>query len=567
MKKALLDKYFPPSRSAQLKRAISNIEQQDGEALYEYLENFKQLCASCPYHGYSEQDLIMYFCGGLNQDDRHMIHSACGGNISNKNPDEAWGVITELAEASRQFERRLSRRGVSAIGVNPGLEEKVDSIASTLRDMLSCRQMAVICGICSTEGYPSDLCPQMQEGGWKAHPNFRWGNSQAIPSSGLPRGQFILRPKEKPSIPQAPPQATPSSSMSTEDMIRDLTISIIQDKAENKQNFKNLENQVSQLATAVNRLEAKQSDALPSQTVPYPREIVSTVSLRNGRQLEEVEKVKEKEKQPMIREEEEEIVIEEREKAYIVKEKEPILSSIPVVKPDVPFPDALRRTQPFEHDKDIYEVFQKCKINIPLLNLLKSIPKYAKFLQELCTIKSNKKLKGMKIVRGKGHKGKISEYVSALFQKKLPSKCGDPGMFVIPCTIGDPRFEKAMLDLGASINVIPYAIYEKLKLGLLKGTSVVIQLADRPSVYPKRVVENVMVGDDTFVNHDYLSKYWKSLIPRKVSTILQESPPKYQRCVILWNCRENAEVSRAHKKSLQQQLAHKTFSKAMSPLI
>ncbi|XP_074293810.1 uncharacterized protein LOC141620976 [Silene latifolia] len=612
--------------------------------MYEYLEKFKKLCASCPYHGYSDQDLIMYFCGGLNQDDRRMIHSACGGNIANKNPDEAWEVISELAETSRQFERKPSRRGVNAMGVSPGLEEKVDNIVSTLRDMLSGRQMATVCGICATEGHPNDLCPYLRESGqevvngvwesttnnrkwdpysktynegWKAHPNFRWGNSQAGPSSDPPRGQFLQRPQGQQFNQQVPQQAAeqapPSSSMSTEDMIRALTLSVTQDRADNKQNFKNLENQVSQLATAINRLEARDSNALPSQTVVNPKN-VSAVSLRNGRQLVEAEKVKRKEKQPMIQEEEEEIVTEEGEKASIVKEKEPIISSIPVVEPDVPFPDALRRTQHFEHDKDIYEVFQKCEVNIPLLNLLKSIPKYAKFLKELCTIKRNNKLKGMKIVKGKGPKGKISEYVSALFQKKLPPKCSDPGMFAIPCTIGDLRFEKAMLDLGASINVIPYAIYEKLKLRPLKDTSVVIQLADRSSVYPKGVVENVMVGVgklvfpadfyvldmkneagaipvllgrpflktagtkidvskgsltmefdgtvvkfeinkpnshspavhslcaiDTFVNH-VLPKCRKSPIPSNVSFVLQGSPHKEQRCVILWDCRDDAEA-------------------------
>ncbi|XP_074278328.1 uncharacterized protein LOC141601922 [Silene latifolia] len=220
------------------------------------------------------------------------------------------------------------------------------------------------------------------------------------------------------------------------------------------------------MATAINRLEAR--DAVP------PRENVSAVPLRNGRQLEEVEKKKKHIKTPPIHEEEEEIVIEEGEKASIVKEKEPIFSSIPVVEPDVPFPDALRRTHHFKHDKDIYELFQKCEVNIPLLNLLKSVPKYAKFLKELCTIKRNNKLKGMKKVKGKGPKGKISEYVCALFQKNLPPKCGDPGMFAIPCTIGDLMFERAMLDLGTSINVIPYTIYETLELGPLKDTSVVV---------------------------------------------------------------------------------------------
>ncbi|XP_074301415.1 uncharacterized protein LOC141632802 [Silene latifolia] len=348
------------------------------------------------------------------------------------------------------------------MGVSPGLEEKVDNIVSTLREMLSRRQMASVCGICATEGHPNDLCPYLRES-----------------------GQEVVNAEPAPA----------SSSMSMEDMTRDLTLSVTHDRADNKQNFKNLENQVSQLATAINQLEARDSNALPSQTVVNPRENVSAVSLRNGRQLVEIEKTKAKPKVVTIHEKEEEIVIEEDEKASNVKEKEQISSSIPKVEADVPFPDALKRTHHFDHDKDIYENDRISEVNIPLLNLLKSVPKYAKFLKELCTIKRNNKLKGMKKVKGKGSKGEIiSEYVSALFQKKVPPKCGDPGMFSIHCTIGDLRFEKAMLDLGASINVISFTIYETLKLGPLKDTSVVVQLADRSSVYPKGIVENVMVG-------------------------------------------------------------------------
>ncbi|XP_074277677.1 uncharacterized protein LOC141601307 [Silene latifolia] len=279
--------------------------------------------------------------------------------------------------------------------------------------------------------------------------------------------------------------------MSTEDMIRDLTLSVTHDRAYNKQNFKNLENKVSQLATAINRLEAKDSNALPSQTVVNPKN-VSAVSLRNGRQLVEVEKVKRKVKEPVIHEIEEEIVTKEGEEASIVKEKEQIPSSILVVEPEVPFPNALKRTHHFEHDKDIYEVFQKCEVNIPLLNLLKSIPKYAKFLKELCTIKRNNKLKGVKKV-------KVSEHVSAMFQRKLPTKCSDLGMFTIPCTIGNTKIQKAMLDLGAFINVMPYSLYESMKLGPLHATSVVIQLAGRSNVYPKGIVEDVLILVDNLI--------------------------------------------------------------------
>ncbi|KMS98172.1 hypothetical protein BVRB_4g095000 [Beta vulgaris subsp. vulgaris] len=72
-------------------------------------------------------------------------------------------------------------------------------------------------------------------------------------------------------------------------------------------------------------------------------------------------------------------------------------------------------------------------------------------------------------------------------------------MFAIPCVIGNTTFPRAMLDLGASINVIPYSLYESLKLGTLHETGVVIQLADRSNAYPKGIVEDVFVKVDKLI--------------------------------------------------------------------
>src|SRR4051794_7562156 len=60
-------------------------------------------------------------------------------------------------------------------------------------------------------------------------------------------------------------------------------------------------------------------------------------------------------------------------------------------KPPAPFPDALKDTRKPVNDKELYDTFSKCEVNIPLLNLVKQIPRYAKFLKELCTIKRNQK--------------------------------------------------------------------------------------------------------------------------------------------------------------------------------
>ena len=110
--------------------------------------------------------------------------------------------------------------------------------------------------------------------------------------------------------------------------------------------------------------------------------------------------------------------------------------------------------------------------------------RYAKFLKELCTNK--RKLKGDEKVR-------VGENVYAMLQRKLPQKCKDPGSFTILCTIGKTRFKKAMLDLGASINVMSYSIYTSLNLGPIEETGVIIQLADRSNVCPRGVVEDVLV--------------------------------------------------------------------------
>ena len=114
-----------------------------------------------------------------------------------------------------------------------------------------------------------------------------------------------------------------------------------------------------------------------------------------------------------------------------------------------PFPSRLAKTKKEEQEKEIFETFRKVEVNIPLIDAIKQIPKYAKFLKELCTTK--RRLRGNEKVR-------VGENVSAVIQRKLPQKCKDPGMFTIPCVIGNTQVKSAMLDLGASINVMPYSI-------------------------------------------------------------------------------------------------------------
>ncbi|RDX73159.1 hypothetical protein CR513_47269, partial [Mucuna pruriens] len=84
-------------------------------------------------------------------------------------------------------------------------------------------------------------------------------------------------------------------------------------------------------------------------------------------------------------------------------------------------------------------------------------------------------------------------------QQALPKKCRDLRIFSIPCTIGDCTFFDAMLDLGASINVMPISIYKSLNFGDLEPTGMTIQLANRSVVQPLGVLEDVLVQIDMHV--------------------------------------------------------------------
>ncbi|WJZ98664.1 hypothetical protein VitviT2T_017175 [Vitis vinifera] len=153
------------------------------------------------------------------------------------------------------------------------------------------------------------------------------------------------------------------------------------------------------------------------------------------------------------------------------------------------FPQALHGKKGIRNASKILEVLRQVKVNIPLLDMIKQVPTYAKFLKDLCTIK-----RGLNANK----KAFLTEQVSALIQCKSPLKYKDPGCPTISVMIGGKVVEKALLDLGASVNLLPYSIYKQLGLGELKPTSITLSLADRSVKIPRGIIEYVLVQVDNF---------------------------------------------------------------------
>nr|XP_027118190.1 uncharacterized protein LOC113735378 [Coffea arabica] len=260
LKKKFLDKYFPASKAASLRKEICGIKQHPGESLYEYWERFKKLCGNCPQHQISEQLLIQYFYERLLFRDRSIIDAASGGALVNKTLREARELIEGMAENSQQLG---TREDVPIRKVN---EIETSSIQQQLTELISfVRQLAIgnasqarVCGICTGMGHSADMCPMIQEEtaeqvtmadhaptprrpydrysntynpGWKDHPNFSYGGNRQ--PNFAPNRQSNFVPNKQPGyqqqyLPRPPP--SPSSGPSLKEMMKQMMATITQNQ-------------------------------------------------------------------------------------------------------------------------------------------------------------------------------------------------------------------------------------------------------------------------------------------------------------------------------------------------
>ncbi|XP_050150467.1 uncharacterized protein LOC126625409 [Malus sylvestris] len=454
VKQAFLVQYFPATKAASIRKDICAIRQQHGEPFGDYYERFT-----------------------------HLVASSSGGAFMDKTPINAKALLKNIAGNTRQFGGRdeLPLKKVNEVSANSSIELQLANLTNLVQQVMVAPKQ--VCGVCSMMGHATDMCPSLMDqggleqanalggfqgqqrqmydpffnnynAGWRDHPHLKWNNQdngqQSVPNNyNRPPGFFQARP-------QAPfqPQQQQAPSKSLEDLIASLANSTQSHQQKTDKAIENLEHQMSQLASLMGQ--QHQPGRLPSQTVVNPNaEQMNVVTLRSGKEVFEQPRMQKRTRKDTIEQGE----LQTKNLEFIKSKKE-------------------------QTDKEILDTFRKVQVNLPLLDAIKQVPKYSKFLKELCTNK--RRFNDQETVA-------LSEEVSAVLQRKLPSKLKDAGSFTIPCVIGGKEFGRALCDLGASINLMPYSVYESLNLGDLKETKVVIQLADRSNRYPKGLLEDVLV--------------------------------------------------------------------------
>ncbi|XP_016178293.1 uncharacterized protein LOC107620679 [Arachis ipaensis] len=120
------------------------------------------------------------------------------------------------------------------------------------------------------------------------------------------------------------------------------------------------------------------------------------------------------------------------------------------------------------------------------------MPLYAKFLKELINKKRSWNENETVI---------LTQECSAVIQEGIPPKLKDPGSFFLPCTIGNMIIDKALYDLGSSINLMPLSMVRRLSIEEVKPTQMSLELVDRSLVISKGVIKNLLV------------RVWKFIFP------------------------------------------------------
>ncbi|XP_027357160.1 uncharacterized protein LOC113866530 [Abrus precatorius] len=259
--------------------------------------------------------------------------------------------------------------------------------------------------------------------GWRNYANPPWNNNQQpMRNNTLPRFQQASHspppPAEKKSnleeLMTKLIQTSKSWFQSTEIALRNQQASI-----------HNLENKLGQISRL---LSERPQGSLPSNTETNPKE--------QGKQ--EVEKA----------------AVKEEDKC-----QEKTVEKPPVVKefiPPLPYPARLKKDKDDEQFGKFLSLFRQLHINLPFVDALAQLPKYAKFLKDL--LSNKKKLEELAMVT-------LNKECSAILQNKMPKKLKDPGSFTLPCLIGRLIVDRALADLSASINLMPYSVFKKLGLG------------------------------------------------------------------------------------------------------
>ncbi|KAI5351533.1 hypothetical protein L3X38_004424 [Prunus dulcis] len=416
-----LQKFFPAQKTKKIRKEILGFTQKEGEAFHECWERDMEMVSSCPHHNIESWMQMQSFYEGLLNSERMMVNATSGEGLMNKTADEAFTLFEFLSANSQQWSYNKGRGApmkavVSEVSTNNEIAANLDVMCSLLqqevtgplgnkvevRNQSFAEHMLEQANALQARNPNNDPYSNTYNLGWRNHPNFRWSNNSNVQQSQGPPPGFQTQQRQF----QQAPQQVQGQKGDQMGELQDMFKKFMGQQMQTNQNLQNavnkLEVQVGQIASSMSN---RASGTFPSQTEVTLRnqEHAKAVHiLRSGKQVDN--------KVGDANEEQE-----DGENVEVIQPPhgQPTASSKQSLNP------SRKSTSPKAYctiSQHIIKV-KKVQINIPLLNAIAQIPKYAKNLKDLCT---NKR-------RFKEHEQvALSEEVSAVLLRNLPPKLKDP---------------------------------------------------------------------------------------------------------------------------------------------
>ncbi|GJY01220.1 MAK10-like protein [Tanacetum coccineum] len=128
-----------------------------------------------------------------------------------------------------------------------------------------------------------------------------------------------------------------------------------------------------------------------------------------------------------------------------------------------------------EPEPTLEDEFQDLHLNLPVLEVLSHASIYNATL--------DKYIESLELRKNR----------STSVQGEVPVNMEDPGLFTLPCRLGNSKPFDTLTDLGLCVNIIPLYLFKKLNIGLLEETDHIIGLANETKSYPIGIVKDIEV--------------------------------------------------------------------------
>ncbi|GJR38212.1 reverse transcriptase domain-containing protein [Tanacetum coccineum] len=567
-----INKFFPPSKTTNLRNEITRFQQKFDETFYEAWDRFNDLLRGCPHHGFSELHQLDTFYNSLNSNDQDSLNSAAGGNFLDKMPRECLKIIESKSKV-RQSRSKAIVSKVSTSSSTPAVSSDVAELKDMVRALIldkknqtpapapvkAVEQSCVTCG----GGHSYQNCPATDGNIYRdniqeyvsqaAAVNYNQGNASYRPQMvanqirppGFPpmqnhqnnqnrginfnqnrgnnfnqnrgnnfnQGQVYQPQINQPPTFQAPAYQAPvppAPGVSKPDFDNYV-------KA-NDAVMQNMQNQMANITDLItkfvnsNTASTSGSGSLPSNTIANPKGDVKAITTRSGVSYNgpQISSLpKEMENEPEVTKDTVQPSTENIQPP-VVQTNDQI--GEPVVasktKPTLPYPSRANKEKLREKDDLLASKFMEIFWN---LHFELSFADALLHMPKFAPMFRKILIDKDKIIELTNTP--VNENCSAVILKKFPEKLGDPGRFLIPCDFPEMNECLALADLGASINLMPLSIWKELNLSALTKTRMILELADRtisrrPFLRTTRTLIDVH-GEQMTLRHDDQSVTFK----------------------------------------------------------